>query len=310
VCRFEALIGVGKMFGNDVMAAISDINLAPNVFDYDDYRKFIADWFTFQNGTAADKKSVRQVTNLAGFKSPNYINLIIHGKRNLTTESIEGLAKSMELDASEFHFFRQLILFNQAKTHQAKISHLDELLKSRRYKNVHPVRAAQMEYYAKWYYVVIREMVTLEDFNPDPKWIAKRVIPNIKPKEAEDAIDKLLQLGLIERDATGKFNVTNRLITPSDKLGSASLKEFHKNVIHKASEALDLFVQKDREISCLTFAVNKATAEEMKALIVEFKRRLFTMIQENKCADEVYQVNFQFFPLTQKSDDQESGDKK
>ena len=69
---------------------------------------------------------------------------------------------------------------------------------------------------------------------------------------------------------------------------------------------MDLFAQKEREISCLTVSVDKNTAEQMKSLILDFKRRLFTMMQENSHSEEVYQINFQFFPLTKKDDGEET----
>jgi uncharacterized protein (TIGR02147 family) len=278
----------------------------PDIFGYDDFRKFIQDWLDYRLSSSHAVSSIRSITSAAGFRSPNYLRLVAQGKRNLTAESIGKISQTFELSAEESRFFRQLVLFNQAKTHESRKIYLDELLSSRSYRNVYPVRSAQLEYYSKWYYVVIREMVSLKDFKEDVAWIANRIVPRISEKDAEEALKKLQRLGLIERDESGKLCVTRRLLTPEGKLGAASLKEFHRNVIRKAADAIDLFPGEEREISSVTVSVDQATAAQMRSLIVEFRKRMLGLVQDVESPEEVFQFNLQFFPMTKKKPEESS----
>ena len=52
----------------------------------------------------------------AGVKSPNYLKLVIDGKRNLTPANIQAFAKALRLAGDEIEYFEALVLENQAET--------------------------------------------------------------------------------------------------------------------------------------------------------------------------------------------------
>jgi len=63
----------------------------------------------------------------------------------------------------------------------------------------------QYDYFNLWYAPVIREMIQLAQFSPDPVWISKKLKRLITPAQATQALELLLQLQLVVKDDSGKF---------------------------------------------------------------------------------------------------------
>ena len=58
------------------------------VFAYSNYREFLRDWFAQLQSSPGF--SFRSFSRIAGFNSPNFVKLVVDGKRNLSIESAEG----------------------------------------------------------------------------------------------------------------------------------------------------------------------------------------------------------------------------
>ncbi len=86
-----------------------------SIFQYLNYRIFLKDYYT---ELKAEKKhfSYRYFSRRANINSPNFLKVVIEGKRNLSSKTIDKFAKAIGFNKSEAVFFRHLVLFNQAKT--------------------------------------------------------------------------------------------------------------------------------------------------------------------------------------------------
>ena len=271
----------------------------PNIFEHDNYRTFLGELYTFLKIT---KKSFsfRYFSKAAGFSSPNFLKLVIEGKRNLSAESVEKFATVFKLNKEEGQFFRSLVLLNQAKTIEEKKFHAEQLIRSRLYKKVYPLKKVQYDYYSNWYFVPIRELVGFPGFREDPDWIAHQLVPPITAAEAKKALVELEQLGLISRNEKGKLIQTEAFVSTGDEVASTSVSQFHKEMIRKGSEALDRFPASEREVSSVTVGISKEAARQMKELIQKFRQELLAIAKQDPNPREVYQINFQLFPLTKK----------
>jgi hypothetical protein len=73
---------------------------------------------------------------------------------------------------------------------------------------------------ARWHVPAIRELAARRDFEPDPAWIARTLVPSIRARRAAQARRVLLGLGLLARDeATGAVRQAEALLTtgPEDR---------------------------------------------------------------------------------------------
>ncbi len=82
------------------------------VFDYQDYREFLKDWYVTHK--AQDKKiSFRYLARRAGFRAPNFFKLVMEGNRNIGEDSLHRICDALKLDETERDYFKSLVLKNQ-----------------------------------------------------------------------------------------------------------------------------------------------------------------------------------------------------
>jgi uncharacterized protein (TIGR02147 family) len=270
-----------------------------SVFEYDNFRQFLNDVYAFKK--AQDKKfSYRYFAKQAGFKACNVLKLVMDGKRNIAVHSIAKFSRALKLNKEESLFFKNLVLFNQAKTNEEKQIYAREILRCRSFRKIFPMKEAQFNFYSHWYFTAIRELICLGDFIEDPHWIAKRVTPTISPLEAQRALEELLKLGLISRDNTGRLVQTEAHIATSDEVTSSSVAQFHRQVLNLAARSIDHIKRDRRDISAQTLSISLETAKMIKEKIQNFRKEIVEMVaREESAPDCVYQLNYQFFPLVE-----------
>jgi uncharacterized protein (TIGR02147 family) len=267
-----------------------------NIFEYGNYRDYLKDMYQLLKKEKASF-SFRYFSKTAGFLSPNFLKLVMEGQRNLSAQSIEKFSIARKFNKKEADFFRNLVYLNQSTTLEEKKFYADLLLKSRQFKKAHPLKKAQYEYYTNWFTIPVRELVATKNFKEDPEWIAKQLIPPIKASEAKKALQDLLDLKLIERNQEGKLVQTNVIITTGDEVDSTSVKAFHKEMIQKASESLDRYHYKKRDITCVTLGISQNNVDKLKEITSRFRKEILELAKEEN-TERVYQVNFQVFPLS------------
>ncbi len=273
-----------------------------SIFEYTDYRKYLRDWCTHQR-EASTSFSFRNFSRAAGLSSPSYLKMVIDGKRNITSETIPGFARALRLGAEESHFFENLVQFSQARTHQAKNLCYHRLLRNRRFRDANHLSKERYEYFSKWYHAAIREMVALPGFRDDPAWIARRLRPHVTKAEAKAALGLLLRLGLVVRGEDGRICLSDASVTTSDEVNSLDVVNFHREMIDRARDSLMEPKGKRRNVSSLTIALSKEKFKRIKERIHEFRKELRAMVGEGESPDDVYQINFQLFSLTEVPDE-------
>lgn len=266
------------------------------IFEYLDYRQFLADYIEERKDRGI---SARAVSKRAGFKSPNYMQLIIEGRRNVSPASMAKLVDYFKFKGAEREFFEHLVLMNQAKTTEQKQYYFEKLSASKKYIALKHLEHDQYEYFSKWYYAAVRELVLLPDFSDDPEWIARTLTPNITMKAAHEAMELLLRLGLIRRIAKGRYEQVDRNIGTPAEIATMAAWKFHREMMQRSAESLDLINSRDRELSALTVAISRDDFEKAKRRIQEFHRKLHADLSESTKHESVYQLNIQFFPLSE-----------
>ena len=169
----------------------------PLVYDYLDYRAFLADMYQFRKQCGVHF-SYRWFSQKSGFSSPNYLQLVINGKRNLTNTSIAKIAKGFGLKRREREFFENLVFMNQADTGEEKNHYYLKMLSVTQKNNVRTLEEDQYEYFSKWYYPAVREIVGCENADITPEGIAARLEPAITAQEVRSALKLLHRLKLVK----------------------------------------------------------------------------------------------------------------
>ncbi len=272
----------------------------PVVFDYLNYRLFLKDMFCHRK--LKDKYfSYRYFAGKSGFASPNYIKLVIDNKRNLTNGSIAKIAKGFSLKKREREYFENLVFMNQATDHDERDRYYRKMMSSKGYGNIQKIEKASYEYFSRWYYPVIREIAIMGDGQYTSDEIANLLIPQIKPKDTEKALELLLQLGLIKKDGEGRWKQCDRAISTGPEVKSLVITNFHRDMLRLASESMERFSSEQRDISALTISINGDKMAEIKKRIVAFREEILELACSDQDDDQVVQINIQAFPLTGKA---------
>lgn len=273
----------------------------PNVFEYDDYRLFLD--HAYHAMKARDKKfSFRYFARVAGFKAHSFLRLVIQGKSNLSPDSIDKIAKAFKFNPEETRFFRNLVHLNQATTTEEKHHFAKAILKSQTYRKIHPLKESQYQYFACWYYSVVRELVGLPGFREDAQWIASHTIPHIEPEQASEALHHLLKLGLLHRDESGKLIQTDKVVSTPSEVSSAYITNWHREYLKKAAESIDTVPRERRDISAVSLSFSKENIQIIKQMIAEFRKEIVQVALQQDNRDALYQLNIQFFPISDVSD--------
>jgi uncharacterized protein (TIGR02147 family) len=269
-----------------------------SVFEYIDYRQYLKDYY---NESKKNKKyfSYRFFALKAGLKAPILLKMVIDGKRNLSRKTIEKFIKGLGLKEKEAVFFRNLVLFNQAKSSLEKQEHYRVLRSMIEQVPQHIIEEDHFEYYDKWYYSVIREGLCQYDYKDNWELIAKCVHPEISKEEAKRAVEWLLDHGLIRRLKNGRYEQTHKAITTRAQVKSMVIRNFNRVMIRLAERSLDEVDVTKRHASGITVGLTKDAYNIIEAEIEAFKDRIVKIVDSIEKCDSVYQINIQMFPLMQ-----------
>lgn len=303
----------------------------PDIFAYLDYRKYLRDAFeamkaaaqesraTSEGRTAAKagpgpktrasakgrageargKVSYRSFAKEAGYSSPNLLQLILAGERDLAPAHVPGTVRALRLNKQESEFFADLVAFDRAEGFDEKTFHYQRMLRSRRHAEARPIEKGQFEYLEQWYHPVVRELVAHPAFDGTPEWIAARVHPRITAPQAEKSLQLLEQMGMIRRDAaSGKLSQADAQISTAPEVASLAVANYHRSVLKLAEGSIEAFDGDRRDLRAVTLGIPKDKFPELKRKLEAFWREVLDMSAAAGPVEEVYQVNLQAFPLT------------
>lgn len=275
----------------------------PDVFDFLDYRAYLREFYLCRKANTSF--SYRAFSMRAKLRSPNYLKLVIDGERNLTPAMAKRFAAACGLSGQAASFFVELVAFGQADTMDERNEIYTRLKRYVQYREANQLQLAQDEYHSKWYLPAIRELVQAEDFRADPKWIAERLTPKIKPAEAQAALQTLKQLKMLEQDELGRLRQGTPHVTTGAETASLHMVNYHRSMMGLASEALERVNYEQRDISSVTLCLGRDGLEHVKRAIVRFRRELLKLSEMERTPRQVVQVNFQLFPLSSAGEEDE-----
>lgn len=270
----------------------------PSVFDFLDFRKFLADWFAAKK-SVNPKFSHRMFARLAGQKSPSLLHHVIAGDRNLTAPTVDAFTRAMKLAPQEARFFGLLVALGQAETNAERNDAWERISAIRQFREARRIEGAGMEYLNHWFYPAIRELAYRPDFRADPEWIARTVRPQISAARARKALEGLVAMGMLREEGERLVPADGSLVTPHEVAGLA-VYNYHQGMLERAQEAMRAFAPSERHFGGVTVAVPQSLVARLKEEVASFQERiLFLCDTAPEPKDRVYQLNLQLFPLSE-----------
>jgi uncharacterized protein (TIGR02147 family) len=275
-----------------------------NIAEYTDHRKFLADFYD-ETKKRNPNFSYQLFSDKAGIKSKGFLYNVIQGSRNLSKSHIFGLIQVMKLNKKEAAYFENLVAFNLSGSLNEQSFFYDRLSQFRSSEKTASqakvVHQNQYEFYSTWYHSVIRSIIDIYGFDGDYEWLARSVSPQIKPLQAKKSVELLLKLGFVRKDSETCFTVTDRCISTPKEILDLAITNFHIGTGKLALQALAVLPVDKRNFSGMTLGISRETYNEICEEIYNLRMKILNKAQADKNADMVYQLNFQFFPVTKAS---------
>lgn len=282
--------------------------MAKPLFNYTDYRVFLADYFKEQKAKVRIF-SFRYFSNRAGFKSRDFMYKVIRGQKNLSQSSVFMVSQAIGFNQRESGFFEALVGFNQAKLHKERDAHFAKMQSLSKGTSDLSTETSllspdQYEFFSAWYHTAIRSYIDLHPFSGDYKALAKALSPPITPAQAKRSLSLLERLGFIAPGDNGSYKVIEKSLKTGENVREHAMDKLFRSFMALAEAAMDEIPRTRRNISGLTVGISRGTYDEMVARIGAFRAELAEFANRDQKADRVYQLTINLFPLS-KCDDHE-----
>jgi uncharacterized protein (TIGR02147 family) len=223
--------------------------------------------------------------------SAGELSEILRGKRALSLRSALRVASALGLSPAET---RHLITLAQLE----KSAKFGTLLPSDSPEDIPSRQKLTLEMFhvvSDWVCFALLNLADTKGFRMDALWIAKRLA--ISPAEAQVALDRLERVGLIER-VDGELRVTPDYVISPSGIPSEAIRNYHRQILKKASEALELQAVTEREFTGSGFAIDPARLPELKKAIARFQDEIVTRFS-SRDGREVYHLELALFRLSE-----------
>jgi uncharacterized protein (TIGR02147 family) len=274
----------------------------PSLYAYFDYRAYLKDVVESRKGRDP-AFSHRSFLRTAGIPGSGYLARVLQGDRKLNRKYAPHFSKALGLGAREQEYFRALIEFGNEKKHEAKHLLLKDLLRLRAGDEDLSARDKKLKFFKRWYYPVVREIISLNDFRGDYNFLARMVVPTITAVQAENAVKFLEKNGFIARDADGRYILTEAFITSGDLANSTMLDQYHRANLDLNREALDLVPPDLRSASSLTLTLSEARFDLIRKEIRDFRAHLMALAKEDPNPERVFHIGFLALSRSRKKKD-------
>lgn len=269
--------------------------LRPDVENYYDYREYLRDLFEWHK-SSCDYFSHRYIVQKAGYKSPTVLKDVIDKKKNLSPVSAERFAQAFKLNPEEQKYFLILIKFNTAATAAEKDRYFSELTQLRKTSSHRTIVPDEYEILDNWWTLTLREALSLPDYKHSKKWLSRIVQPAISEEDVSRSLEILERAGMIKKE-NGHWESCDAVIKTERNVQSIKVTRYHDQMISLAQKALWQVPSHEREISGTTLRIPLDKVKDIKNRLYEMRQSILQMAQECEEADQVFQLNFQLFPL-------------
>jgi len=145
-------------------------------------------------------------------------------------------------------------------------------------------------------------MVSRSDFRDDPAWISAQLQPSVPVSDVNAALEILLDLGLLQRNDDGTLQQQDPTLTTGHEVQALAVGNFHRQMMARAAESIETINHTRRDLSAITICINEDNLKEAKRRIHLFCESMLDLGDRDDDGVHVYQLNVQFFPLTQPLD--------
>ncbi len=246
--------------------------------DSESFRLFLQEELT-RRCAKNPRYSLRTFAKVLDIQAPT-LSHILRGQRKITSQLQQNLAKALDLSDKDL---KQIRKQNQAR-------HKD-------HEDYMQLQKDQFALISEWYYFAILELLQVDGFQKNNRWIAKSL--GLSISEVNIAMERLFRLKLIEVHDDGSWTAKSAHTTLGTEKTSQALRQLQKKFLEKSMDALNQVDVKLRDHSGITMSIDTSDIPSIKEKIQKFRRELCEFAERHPGRQQVYQLSISFFPLSQ-----------
>jgi uncharacterized protein (TIGR02147 family) len=269
-----------------------------DVFEYTGYRQYIADFYAERKVKSAF--TWREFARMAGFSSSVHLKYVSEGRFNLGEDAVERVAKAMGLSGNRLEYFRAMVEFDHAVTDNIKKEIFDRMLSIAKQSNAKVIEGDSFRYFDSWKNPVLRELAPAMP-GAKPLALAKACRPKITAAEVSESLNFLVKANLLLKDANGNYVQTDKFVTTGPmEAAPVAIRGLHRQMGEIALDTIEGVPQNERHFSGVTLGITRDAYDKIVAELDACRRKIIEIATAEDETDEVYRLNLQFFPMTNK----------
>lgn len=216
---------------------------------------------------------------------PAALSDMINCKRPISDKSVERIGLSLGIPIEELEKFKK----NKSKLSSRRMS-------SAKYETID---FDSFSIISDWYHYAILELMKIESFEPNLKWISKSL--GITKSQASIAVQRLVRMGYISVESNGSWVDTSSGSSTNivkSALTTAAKKKLQRQILEQSAKALEEVQETFRNHTSMTLAMDPKDLPEAVAIIAEFRRSLTEYLESKKSPKQVYQLAISLFPIS------------
>lgn len=250
----------------------------PDLFDYDDHRRYLADWFDFKKREREQQGlptySHRMFAAAAGLANVGTLVSVINGDRNLTDTLLSAFRVPLELDAQEAGFLellarrhelrreldkaranavakaagpgdaprprrRAAVVDEQVKKAELALSAAEaDVVGARRMRRAQLLEGARLGLVSVWYNGAILELARCKGFRFDPVWISQAFRGAVTPEQAAASLKGLAERGDLRQGEDGAPLFGDHPYITPDGVTNVRLWDVYRGMFERSYDAL------------------------------------------------------------------------
>ncbi len=262
----------------------------PIINSYGEPSEFIRDMLLYRK-TTERQFSVRLATRRLRRISPALVSLVLQKKRKLTLDRVEEFGRLLNLNSAERIFFQKWVLRLEEKNQNDGSTWLPEKPKQSS-KNV------GVGILSDWINLYVKDLFLIPAIRKNPSLLESQLGSVATSSRVKKALQFLLREGHLRKSIDGSIVIDTNLSVTDPGVPSRKIRQFHKNALSLARQALDLYPQEERRANTLLIALNEDRHKELLEMCNEFSEKLLEFAShETPSAERLYQVVLNLSPV-------------
>ncbi len=290
---------------------------APRIQDYLDYRNFLRDHIcaNLQAPLNIEKpwetggflRELRRLSAQCDFKTPSYLELVVHGKRNLSPANAKKVAKALKLSPADTSEFLALVNAQREKASPKRGESLQELIRLRLQRRLSEKSATQQAVFKAlrhWIYLVAFEWLnTRPPSQSGFSVLLKKLVFVVGPKLLTEVEQNLRAWDLVSETAEGVLVKKKQVIPFVEELPVELVKLIQSQFYDLTKQALMDLPIEEREMGQAVLALTESEYRELAYELRQLRKKWMKDIQakrQGSAGEKIYLLGLHLVPLTRK----------